>query len=63
MTTEPKALTAEIHNRMPVILARGDHERWLDLDRDSADLLNPFPADGMEAYPVDKRVGWQRVQQ
>ena len=57
MTTEPNALTAEIHNRMPVILARDDLERWLALDRDSADLLKPYPADDMEAYPVSKRVG------
>ncbi len=57
MTTEPNALLATIHNRMPVILARDDHERWLANERDSADLLRPYPANDMEAYPVDKRVG------
>ena len=57
MTTEPNELCAQIHNRMPVILPRFNHERWLDPDEEGADLLKPFPADGMEAYPVDKRVG------
>src|SRR5580700_1122645 len=29
ITTEPNELTASIHNRMPVILAPKDYERWM----------------------------------
>ena len=57
MTTEPNELMAEIHDRMPVILVEDDHDRWLDLDADPADVLMPCPANWLEAYPVDKRVG------
>jgi putative SOS response-associated peptidase YedK len=57
MTTEPNEMMAEIHNRMPVILGEADHDRWLDLDADPADVLKPCPANWLEAYPVDKRVG------
>ncbi len=57
MTTEPNELMAEIHNRMPVILATDDHERWLDAGADPAEILKPCPSDWLEAYPVDKRVG------
>jgi putative SOS response-associated peptidase YedK len=57
MTTEPNALLAELHNRMPVILGIEDHDRWLDLDADPSAVLKPCPADWLEAYPVDKRVG------
>ena len=42
---------------MPVVLAGDDHERWLANDHENGDLLRPSPADDMEAYPVDKRVG------
>ena len=57
MTTRPNELVAEIHDRMPVILGHDDHDRWLDLDADPADVLKPCPSDWLEAYPVDKRVG------
>ena len=57
ITTRPNELCAEIHDRMPVILKQDDHDRWLDPDRGGDELLTPFPADLMEAYPIDKRVG------
>lgn len=57
MTTAPNELVAKIHNRTPVVLARGDQGHWLSNDRDSADLLTPYAANDMEALPVDKRVG------
>jgi putative SOS response-associated peptidase YedK len=57
MTTEPNELMKDIHDRMPVILGPDDHDRWLDLDADSTELLKPYPSEWLEAYPVDKRVG------
>ncbi|MEM9626471.1 MAG: SOS response-associated peptidase family protein [Pseudomonadota bacterium] len=44
-------------NRMPVILGADDHDRWLDLDADPAEVLRPCPPERLEAFPVDKRVG------
>ncbi len=57
MTTEPNALMAGIHNRMPVILDAEGHERWLDPGADPAEVLKPCPSAWLEAWPVDKRVG------
>ncbi|MFH1737471.1 MAG: SOS response-associated peptidase [bacterium] len=60
LTTAPNELTAQIHNRMPVILDENNFEMWLDPDfRDSEKLLSilkPYPHDQMEAYPVNNRV-------
>lgn len=53
------ALSA-IHSRMPAILSRDLEEAWLD--RDNADvekllsMLQPYPAEGMTAYPVSRLV-------
>ena len=57
ITTEPNDLCAKIHNRMPVILKSDDHDRWLDPDQGGGELLTAFPADMMEAYAIDKRIG------
>jgi putative SOS response-associated peptidase YedK len=35
---------ADIHDRMPAILAPGDYARWLGEEGDPRDLLRPFPA-------------------
>lgn len=60
LTTEPNALMASIHNRMPVILRREDEGEWLDPENTAPEhllpLLRPYPAREMEAYPVSKRV-------
>ena len=60
LTTEPNELLAPIHNRMPVIL-QPDYEReWLSGVTDEvalSELLGPYPADEMAAYPVSSRVG------
>ncbi|MEF3301698.1 SOS response-associated peptidase [Paenibacillus sp. GYB003] len=61
ITTTPNRLMADIHDRMPVIL-RPEHEAvWLDRGtRDAAlllDMLKPFPAELMRAYPVAPGVG------
>jgi putative SOS response-associated peptidase YedK len=57
ITTEANDLVAPLHNRMPVIVPPDDHAHWLDTGQDGQPLLKPFPADGMQAVPVDKRVG------
>lgn len=60
LTTEPNALVAAIHDRMPVILARGAYAAWLDpACRDTArlsPLLRPCPEDWLEAFPVGRAV-------
>jgi len=60
LTTEPNDFMATIHNRMPVILRRGDYATWLAPDEQKPDdlepLLRPFAADQMAAYPVSRFV-------
>lgn len=59
LTTEPNELMKPIHNRMPVILAKEDFEKWLNKNNKASDvsnLLKPFPADQFEAYPVSPKV-------
>jgi putative SOS response-associated peptidase YedK len=49
-----------IHNRMPVILHRQDYDRWLavgDTAHLPVDLLRPYPAEEMKAWPVSRDVG------
>jgi putative SOS response-associated peptidase YedK len=56
-TCPPNELVAEVHNRMPVILAAEDHDRWLDPAAGAGRaLLRPCPADWLEALPVSPRV-------
>jgi putative SOS response-associated peptidase YedK len=57
LTTAPNELMATLHDRMPLIVAPDDAKRWLDPgERDVVDLLRPFPAEEMTAYPVSVRV-------
>jgi putative SOS response-associated peptidase YedK len=58
ITTVPNPLMEKIHNRMPVILRQEDERLWLG-NTDPAslvDLLKPYPAGLMTAYPVSKLV-------
>ena len=65
LTTDPNQLMEPIHNRMPVILAPRDYPRWLGHGgpdsgggaQPPTDLLRPFPAEEMIAWPVSDRVG------
>jgi putative SOS response-associated peptidase YedK len=45
-----------IHDRMPVILAAEDYDRWLDPKVDKPEavqpLLRPCPSEALAAYPV-----------
>ncbi len=58
ITTTPNELVAEIHNRMPVILAKGAEKLWLESnnERELLDLLRPFPAKLMDAYRISELV-------
>jgi putative SOS response-associated peptidase YedK len=57
ITGEPNELCEPFHDRMPVILAPADYHRWLDVEQPGAeDLLRPYSAAGMTAYPVSTRV-------
>ena len=61
ITTSPNELLEPIHNRMPVILPREHEAIWLDNAADQAiwlDMLRPYPADLLTAYPVSKRVNY-----
>jgi len=66
VTTRPNELMATIHTRMPAILGLSDADlaRWLDPALTDSDellaLLQPYPADLMEAYAVSSLVNsWE----
>ena len=56
LTTAANDVVAPIHNRMPVVIAPQDYERWLTAGDDVTDLLRPAPDALMEAIPVSDRV-------
>jgi putative SOS response-associated peptidase YedK len=60
ITTEPNELMGKIHNRMPVILSNDAYTQWLDSSPKQPSslqqLLVPYPAARMEAYPVSTLV-------
>lgn len=65
ITTQPNALIDTIHDRMPVILEDEDVEQWLNPDLKFINLmlklLDPYPADKMEMYPVSFAVNNSQV--
>jgi putative SOS response-associated peptidase YedK len=56
VTTDANELVAEIHDRMPVILARSAYERWLGEHPDPHELMRPFPAQLVRMWPISTRV-------
>jgi putative SOS response-associated peptidase YedK len=62
VTTSPNELMAQIHDRMPVILHRDDEQRWISQTPESSlvELLKPFPAGLMDAWPVSNLVNSPR---
>lgn len=57
ITTGPNAVMEPIHDRMPVIIAPADWRRWLSASVDEvAELVRPYPASTMHAWPVSRRV-------
>ena len=56
VTGEAKGVVAEIHDRMPVIVARESYARWLTADaKDARALLAPI-AEPLTSYAVTTRV-------
>jgi putative SOS response-associated peptidase YedK len=56
ITTQSNKLLREVHDRMPVIIAPGDYQRWLTAPADPAKkLLVPYTS-GMTIAPVSDRV-------
>ena len=56
ITTDANELVAEIHDRMPAILAPEGYTRWLSDEPDSRELMRSFPADLMRIWPISTRV-------
>lgn len=60
ITTEPNELCAPIHDRMPAILTSEDAQTWMATPPEATELvlelLRPFPAELMEAWPVSAAV-------
>jgi putative SOS response-associated peptidase YedK len=56
ITTDANSLVAQIHDRMPAILAAADYTRWLGDDLDPRDLLRPFPSEPMRMWTISTRV-------
>jgi putative SOS response-associated peptidase YedK len=53
--TEPNKFVAEVHDRMPVLLAERDFEPWLSGSA-GLELLKPASNDLLQRWPVSKRV-------
>jgi putative SOS response-associated peptidase YedK len=60
LTTQANATVRSVHGRMPVVLARAHHERWLDPAHDVTEelvaLLSPCEESVLEAREVSTRV-------
>jgi putative SOS response-associated peptidase YedK len=60
MITEPNNFVAEVHDRMPVLLAEKDYEPWLS-GKAGLELLKPAAEDALQKWPVSKRVNSSRA--
>jgi putative SOS response-associated peptidase YedK len=58
--TEPNQFVAEVHDRMPVLLAEKDFEPWLS-GAAGLELLKPAANDLLRKWPVSKRVNSSRA--
>lgn len=60
ITTDPNKVSAQIHDRMPAIIAPEDYDHWLDPAAKQANevlpLIGPYDDSAMEAYAVSKIV-------
>jgi len=62
LTTTPNAVTAAVHDRMPVILDPDGYDLWLDPGMQNvvevSELLKPLDARLMRCYPVSTRINY-----
>src|ERR1039458_4683360 len=60
LTTTPNAVTAPVHDRMPVILDSDSYDLWLDPGMNdgatASELLQPYDARLMRCFPVSTRI-------
>jgi putative SOS response-associated peptidase YedK len=60
LTTTANAVTAAVHDRMPVILDPDGYDLWLDPGmrdvRAASELLKPYDARLMRSYPISTRI-------
>jgi putative SOS response-associated peptidase YedK len=60
VTTAANSMMAQLHHRMPVILDPNEESTWLSIDLQEPDavipLLDAYPADRMEVFPVSTAV-------
>jgi putative SOS response-associated peptidase YedK len=59
ITTNANELVAPLHDRMPAVIPPEEFGEWLDPDTPPQrlqQLLRPYPAERMRAYPVSRRV-------
>ncbi len=61
VTTTPNEMMSELHDRMPVIVAPEEQDRWLTGSVEEAkNMIRPYPAELMMSYPVSTRVNSPR---
>ena len=60
ITTKPNPLVADIHDRMPAILAPDEYDDWLNTPSEKSSsltrLLAPCPPEQLTAWPVSRNV-------
>ena len=60
LTTTPNAVTAQVHDRMPVILHPDKYDLWLDPGFTNvtavSEMLKPYDARLMRSFPVSTRI-------
>jgi putative SOS response-associated peptidase YedK len=54
--TEPSEFVAEVHDRMPVLLAPEQFEHWLSGNMGVEELTTQAPDDYLRRWPVSERV-------
>jgi putative SOS response-associated peptidase YedK len=60
ITGEPNEYVREIHTRMPVVLPEEHHDAWLSGEA-GKEILVPYPANRMKAWPVSARVNSPKI--
>ncbi|PRH86562.1 DUF159 family protein [Labrys okinawensis] len=64
VTCPANSLVGTIHERMPVIIAPENYERWMaNIEPDPFDLMVPFPSEKMDMWPISEKVSSSRYNQ